>query len=171
MSNTLAAPGDLTDFPGAPFVDALVDAAVASLRREVGWHIAPSVDETLTVDASGGHWLMLPTMHLTAVAEVRNVSGDGDPVVITGWRFKRSGMLYRAGGWPHGVGAIEVDVTHGEAETPPELLPVIAERCQVAKRRVDLNSRSLGDLSENYRGEYSEENRRILSMFTIPWSP
>jgi hypothetical protein len=39
MANTLVSPYDLEDFPGAPFSDTLVDAAVVGPRRG-GWHIA-----------------------------------------------------------------------------------------------------------------------------------
>jgi hypothetical protein len=54
MANTLVSPYDLEDFPGAPFSDTLVDAAVSEIRGEAGWHIAPQVTETLTSTPTAG---------------------------------------------------------------------------------------------------------------------
>lgn len=173
MANTLAAPADLADFPGAPFADAIVDAAVGSVRREAGWHIAPTVTETLTVDSRGGRWLMLPTMNLTAVTAVRDISGD-TPETLTGWKFKRAGMLYLATGWKCDA-VIEVDVTHGYATPPAELLSVIAERCQA----ITLDK----TIAQEAKGPFSTSNTNlstlaswldgnaVMAQFTIPAKP
>lgn len=138
MTHPLVDPGDLDGFPGAPFNDAaVVDAAVARVRREARWHIAPSVTETLTVTGySGGEALLLPTMRLTAVTEVRDVTGD-TPVVLTGWDFSPAGYLTWHT-WPtcttyyHRRTKFEVDVVHGYEQCPADLLPVIAAAAQGA---------------------------------------
>lgn len=127
--------GRLDSFPGGPFDPSVVASAVARVRREARWHIAPSVTETLTVDAHGGTLLLLPTMYLTAVTEVRDVSGD-DPVELEDWKWSRNGYLTRCW-WPCGPRAVEVDVTHGYAECPDDLLPVIA----AAARAVSTDTR------------------------------
>jgi hypothetical protein len=149
MTNTLAAPTDLADFPGAPFSDALVDSAVSAVRGEAGWHIAPAVTETVTVVSEGGTVLLVPSLRVTAVTEVRDVSGD-TPEALTGWVLRRSGILERGYGWPKRH-AIEVDLTHGYAETPPELLPVLARRANDARAssagQVRLGSLSVGTTS------------------------
>src|SRR5690606_40983530 len=56
--------------------------------------------------------LILPTLRLVSVSEVRDMTGD-EPRVLTGWRMSQAGMLSRRGGWPSGFGAVEVDVVHG----------------------------------------------------------
>jgi hypothetical protein len=106
----LVTPEDLIDFPGAPYAWPVVESASEAVRAEAGWHIAPSVTETLTVDSDGGRILFLPTMLLTEVSEVRDVSGE-TPRVITGWRKSRTGMLIHPGGWPTGFEVIEVDLS------------------------------------------------------------
>jgi hypothetical protein len=164
MVNTLASPTDLADFPGAPFSDALVDAAVATLRLEAGWHIAPQVTETITVNASGGTELILPTLHLVNVTEVRDVSGS-TPVVLTGWRQSRIGILTRNAGWPRGLEVIEVDMVHGYEACPPELWPVIARYVQAAQTKSTVSQTSLGDFSESYRtGSVSDP---VLARFSV----
>lgn len=129
MANPLASPANLIDYPGAPFTDAVVDAAVAAVRREAGWHIAPEVIETLVVDSSGDRFLALDTLNLADVTEIRDVTYDHSTPVVTGWRNLktpryRAGVLERPGGWPRGV--LEVDVVHGFTETPADLFPIIA---------------------------------------------
>lgn len=161
----LALPADLAEFPGAPFSADAVAAASEAIRREVGWHIAPRVIETLTLDGTGGGVLFLPTLHLVDVTEVRDVTDD-TPRVLTGWRKSQRGMLSRARGWPRGFEAIEVDVVHGYDSCPPELLPVIAER---TSRRV--MQESLGSRSVSYSAEGDAPLAATLARFKIPSRP
>lgn len=170
MTNTLAGPSDLTGFPGAPFTDRVVDGAVGALRLVARWHIAPSVTETITLDSDGGSRLILPTLHLTAVSEVRDVSGD-TPVVITDFRWSHAGVLSRPCGWPYGFQSIEVDITHGYTECPPELLSIIAYGCQSAGVDRNLSARSVGPFSESYRDSAGEVSDPILARYTLPTRP
>lgn len=130
--------GDLDEFPGAPFTQAMVDIACASVRAEARWHIAPVATMTVTVQSFGGTDLRLPSRRVLSVSEVRDVT-TGTPYVITGWTRVGatlirtiSGLaigasdLLRTAGWP--AGTLEVDLVHGYDETPLDLLPVIARK-------------------------------------------
>jgi hypothetical protein len=150
MANDLVTPDELVGFPGAPFGDQIVDAAVGEVRGEARWHIAPSRTETLTLDSDGGTRLVLPTLRLAAVSAVRDTSGD-TPVDIADYRWSKSGILYRFGGWPCGFQAVEVDVVHGYDSCPPELLPVVAGRAQASAINWNVASRAIGPFSETYR--------------------
>lgn len=123
MTNTLVSPVDLESFSGAPFDDVLVDVAVADIRGEAGWHIAPEVTETLTLTSYGGTVLFLPTRKLVAVTAIRDVTTGS--TVLADWTRMSTGV-YRRTGWP--IGLVEVDLTHGFAATPQDLLPVVAAR-------------------------------------------
>ena len=149
MTNDLVSPSDLTGFPGAPFSDDVVDAAVASLRAYAGWHIAPSRTETLTVDSDGGDRLTLPSLHVTAVTEVRNVYSADSPSEITGFRWAKAGILALYCGWPCGFQSVEVDLTHGYDTVPVELLASLAAACAVGSL-TGVASRSIGPFSESY---------------------
>jgi hypothetical protein len=144
---------DLADFPGAPFSDSVLLSVVAELERVLGWHVAPSRDETLTVDGpSAGDLkrMVLPSRYVTVVTEVRDVSGD-TPVVITGWRLTsaREGVLYHPSGW--GQGQYEVDVTHGYELTPPDLLPQAVRLYAMIQRDPSVVSESAGPFSVTLR--------------------
>jgi hypothetical protein len=162
----LASPDDLVSFPGAPFAEALVKAAGESVRRDAGWHIAPEVTETLVLDSEGGRQLFLPTLRdaLSAVVEVRDVSGS-TPKVLDGWRLAGSAaVLHRAGGWPQGLGVIEVELTHGYEACPAELLPAIAARTRPKVRAESLAGRSV---------QLETDNRPdiVVAAFRVPGRP
>lgn len=144
----LATSTDLTDY--GTFAESAVLTAGEALRSAVGWHIAPVRTETLTIDAQGGTALMLPTLRLVDVTEVRDVSGD-TPVVLTGWRKSAAGFLTRPGGWPAGPETIEVDIEHGYDSCPLELLPVLARRVRdgaaTSAGQLRLGSLSVGTTS------------------------
>jgi len=56
---------------------AIVRQTQAAIRRYCGWHIAPSITETITLDGDGSRHLWLPSLHVTAVTAVTN----GDTVL------------------------------------------------------------------------------------------
>lgn len=169
MTNTLVSPDDLTSYPGAPFADAVVDSAVAWLRDEVGWHVAPLVTETVTLDSLGGRTLILPTRHLVSVTEVRDVT-ESTPIVMTGWRrSRRTGMLFLSCGWPQGFESIELDLVHGFEETPKQLLPVVVELCQSGMVNSRVSQESAGGESISLRtgGALGTESIAVLDRLTI----
>lgn len=125
MGNDLTSPAALANLPGAPFTDVAVDSAVAQIRNEAGWHIAPQKTETLTLDGPGTSTLVLPSRLVDSVTEVRDVTDPAAPTVITGWRLGKT-ILYLDGCWPCGDAVLEVDLVHGYAECPADLLPLVA---------------------------------------------
>jgi hypothetical protein len=168
VSNDLVSPNQLSDFPGAPFTDAAVDAVVARLRREAGWHIAPRRTETVTVDGSDTRLLVLPTLELTDVTEVRDVTVLAAPVVVPDWRAARAGMLRRSGGWPRGYLSVAADITHGYEECPADLLPVIATLCKLSTSDGEVNQESLGSWSVTLRESLPQDQAETLQAYSIP---
>ena len=151
MTNTLADPADLADYPGAPFTQAVVDSAVAALRGDCGWHIAPEVTETLTVNGSPDKTLILPTLLIVEITAIRDVTGT-TPVTLTGWRqASKAGLLSRDEGWPTGYEALEVDLTHGYADTPADLLPAVAYYSQAQLADSNVSTESLLSWSKTTR--------------------
>lgn len=151
MTNTLADPADLADYPGAPFTQAVVDAAVAALRGDCGWHIAPAITETITVNGSPDQTLILPTLLIGEITAIRDVTGT-TPVTLTGWRMSsRAGLLSRDDGWPDGFEALEVDLTHGYTDTPADLLPAVAYYSQAQLADSNVSTESLLSWSKTTR--------------------
>lgn len=172
MPNDLISPDDLLGFPGAPFVDGVVDAAVAELRKVAGWHVAPSIDETVAVDADYGRSVILPTLRLNEVTAVRNVTSlVDDPTDVTDYRTTptlrfRAGIVDRPCGWPCGV--LEFDIVHGYDICPPDLLPVIAAACrQIGSDTRSVQQQSAGPFSVTFRAVDGEIDPAV-ARYALP---
>lgn len=108
----------------------LLDGASAAVVEYCGWHIAPSVTETVTADGSGTTIQSLPTMHLTAVNEVTEVETELDVSTLD---WSTYGVLEKQDGswWTPRRRGVAAEITHGFAETPGWLVTLI---CAVAGR-------------------------------------
>lgn len=155
----LVTPEQMTGVDGAPFSQAVLDAASASIRGEARWHIAPVITETVTLDSVGGRVLVLPTLRLVSVESV--VDDEGVP--IEGWKMSKAGMLSREAGWPCGFGAVVVTMTHGYEACPADLLPIIGDRTQ---RRV--SQQSSGPFSVSYDKEGTSWMSGAFARFRLP---
>lgn len=136
---------DIEGFPGAPFAPNVLTGAGEAIRAECGWHIAPSRTETLEVYAEGCRHLFLPTLALTAVTEIRDITFDV-PQVVTGYRFKPNGIITRTftgAGFVDGH-LYEVDVTHGFATVPFDLLTAASSIARSANGERVAQSKQLG---------------------------
>jgi hypothetical protein len=96
-------------------------AVVADVRGVCGWHIAPEVTETLTVDGPNSSVLILPTLRLVDVVSVLN---DGTAVVDPEW--STSGMV-RTYCWTWKYRGVVAEITHGFEEWPEDLLAAMYE--------------------------------------------
>ena len=136
---------DIAGYPGAPFAANVLIGVGEAIRAECGWHIAPVRTETLEVYADGGKHLFLPTLALTAVSEIRDVTFDV-PQVVTGYKFKANGIITRTFGAPGFVDGhlYEVDVTHGFAAIPSDLLPAASSIARSAAGERVAQSKQLG---------------------------
>jgi len=136
----------LDEYPGGPFTQAHIDAVAARLTRALGWHVAPSRTETLTVRQPVlSDKLMLPSRNVTAVAEVRGPGGG----VVTGWELTGARDAMLEGYWP--AGTYEIDVTHGFTKVPADLLGEVARACVEFRTDPTLASWSSGPFSASMR--------------------
>lgn len=163
----LFAPEDLTGLPGAPFDAEVVTQAGEAIRNACGWHIAPELTETLTVDSAGGTRLYLKTKLLTNVTAVRDVTNGGS-TILTGWTFNRLGRLTRRSGWPCDGHTLEVDVVHGYEECPVELLGVGATIARGLGDSRLAKQKSLGSASLTYETDAVRDLApSVLDAYTI----
>src|SRR5574338_1424764 len=142
-------PTDLSGFPGSPFGDPAVLAAGERIRDTCGWHIAPVVTETVTVDVSAAGMVALPTLRLVTVTAVRDVT-DATPVTLTltDWTWRSSGIL-RCLTWGRGHRTLEVDISHGYVTCPPSLLELAAQLARTTGSGGVLREQ-VGDVSVSY---------------------
>lgn len=104
--------------PAGVDVDAW-DAACRAVRDYCGWHVAPSVSHTLTLDGPGGTLLVLPSLRVTDVAEVTN-----DGTALTDPEWSEAGMV-RTGRWTQRFRGVTVTLTHGYDKCPEDILEVL----------------------------------------------
>lgn len=132
--NDMVAPSDLEHLPGAPFDDAEVDGAVATLRKALQWRIAPEETETVTFDIPfRENKLRLPTAYLVKVEEIR---ANGGVVPSVAYQASKDLSIVKLtnGWWPQGYGTVEVDMTHGYESVPLDLLNIIAAIAATSRR-------------------------------------
>lgn len=162
VEEPLAQATDLLGFPGAPFSPGVVAAAAGQVRDACGWHIAPKVVETIEVETGGGTVVLLPSLAVVSVTEVK--SGE---TVLTGWRVASNGVLRRPAGWP---ATITVTLEHGYAKCPPGLFAVIAEHGQRIKSGA-VKSESLSGRSVSLDTSSTSASTDTLARYTLPPRP
>lgn len=105
---------ETTIYPEINTPDSDRGAASAVVRAYCGWHVTPSIQETLVLDGSGNNRLMLPTKHLT---DVHSVFVNG--VECSTYSWSADGWLtYYGGHFPEGDRAVTVTITHGYDYAP-----------------------------------------------------
>jgi hypothetical protein len=106
-----------------------LNAAHGAVRRFCGWHVAPVIDETITLDGSGGKDILLPSLRVVQLLSVLNDGVNVTAQVDT----SRAGILrLTTGCWTSRLGRVTVTLSHGyELDEVPEVAAIIAG---VAKR-------------------------------------
>ena len=91
-----------------PRLDLLLAGASSAIRRYCGWHVAPVVDDVLTLDRPGGDLLILPTLR---VERLDAVTVLGEPLDIDAVEWSANGEV--RGRWPERFRSIVVSLAHG----------------------------------------------------------
>lgn len=122
---------DLIADPSSFDVDASfwMRAAQRQIRKECGWHVAPSMTHTIRLDGYGGDTLILPSLHVT---DITSVKLDGvEHVDDCSWSSHGT-IVLRKGLFPDMPGSIEVTLTDGwDLDEVPELQALLLS---IAKR-------------------------------------
>lgn len=137
-----------------------LQAASGMVRDYVGWNLSEETT-TFTVDGSGHQLLSLPTLHLTAVTEVRLLGTVLTPAslasfsdVVGTYEWSERGQLFRAAGWPAVFRSVQADVTHGYAVMPDAILAVVlalAGGGLLVNPGGALASKTVGGVTHTYR--------------------
>ena len=105
-----------------PDIDAAaVRAAGAAVRGYCGWHVAPEVEQTITLDGTGGPTLVLPSLLVKAITDV---SIDGQAVDPASLEWSTSGVVRR---WtPDKFRSVTLTIRHGYNALPGDVLAAVA---------------------------------------------
>lgn len=165
----------LDGLPGAPFTGPEVDAAVAGVRGAALWHIAPLKTETVTLDVIyAERRLRLPTRKLIAVTAVRDAD---DATVIDPGTYRvshtRAQVVKRTGYWPAGDERVEVDIQHGYDSVPLDLLAVVAEAANLARREQAIRSVQIDDFQQQFGSVVAGAlgNDETLNRYSLRGAP
>jgi hypothetical protein len=166
-------PHPLPDTPAG--VDELTWAAtVAEVRAYCGWHIAPEVTETITVDGPGGPVLTLPTLRLVDLVSITN---DGNLITDPDW--SSSGMVhvygpvtYHYGAWSRRLRGVVAEITHGYEEWPLELFAVMTEMATTnSSAFAGIRSVASGSHSFTLESSLRPAQSEVLGRYQLPFIP
>ena len=162
-TDPLVDPASFTGFPPEA-----VASACDEVRGAAGWHIAPVITETLTLNGRGGRVLLVPSLRIVRVIAVRDVTDPAAPRTLDDWRADiDAGMLHRSAGWPEGVASVEVELEHGFATCPPALHAVLRERCQLAAINAGIRSESLASRSVQFGNVGAIDTSSTLDRYSV----
>lgn len=120
-------------------------AAAAYIKAYCGWHVAPVITETVVLDGQGGWSLILPTLRLTDLTEVTS-----DGAAVDGLQWSEAGMV-RGCHWSHKLRGIQVTMTHGYEDTPPELVAAGVRITDLMAATAGVASETTGPFTVSYR--------------------
>jgi hypothetical protein len=163
VSDPLVIASDMDGFPGAPFPANVLDSAAGQIRDECGWHIAPTVTETVTLATGGGRVVLLPSLNVSTVVSVTDDGG----VALDGWKVTPNGVIRRSSNWPE---VIVVQFTHGFPSCPASLKAVIAERAKDIRDAGRVKAESLASRSVAL-DLGSSRSESVLAKYTLPGRP
>jgi len=107
-----------------PRVQPLIDGATAAIRRYCGWHVAPVVAESVTLDGPGGHLLSFPTLRLESITALSECGKVAD-VADLEWS-ELGNVRKRRGCWTDRFRGITATIEHG-FESVPDVAQIVQQ--------------------------------------------
>ena len=135
-------------YAGDARIEPAIASASAAIRAWCGWHVAPVLDCTITLDGEAGD-IWLPT---NALASVTSAKVGGEDVTVTGSnRRGRVRLAHKA----CGLGNVEVGYVAGyDVAACPDLMGVVVQRvmASVAMTTYGVSQETAGGVSISYSG-------------------
>lgn len=139
------------------------EATVADVRGFCGWHVAPEVTETLTVDGPGSGLLVLPTLRLV---DVLSITDDGAALTDPEWSV--TGMV-RAYCWTWKFRGVVAEITHGFEQWPADLLAVMAEMASTTASLAGVKAVTSGAHQVTFETSLRPSQRDVLGRYQLPF--
>lgn len=135
-------------YAGDARIEPAIAAASAAIRAYCGWHVAPVLDCSITLDGEAGD-IWLPT---NALASVTSATVGGEDVTVTG--SNRRGRV-RLEHKTCGLGNVAIDYVAGyDVAACPDLMGVVVQRvmASVAMTTYGVSQETAGGVSISYSG-------------------
>lgn len=135
-------------YAGDARIEPAIASASAAIRAYCGWHVAPVLDCSITLDGEAGD-IWLPT---NALASVTSAKVGGEDVTVTGSnRRGRVRLEHKA----CGLGNVAIDYVAGyDVAACPDLMGVVVQRvmASVAMTTYGVSQETAGGVSISYSG-------------------
>lgn len=151
------------------------ESATQAIRDYCGWHVAPVIEATLTLDGTGTDTVLLPSRR---VVEVDSVTVNGTQLGVDDYEWSTDGLLRRRGRpWPDRYRAITVELKHG-FESMAVLADIVASI--TARVRMDptgalANQRAgtqyVGFTPGSAGGGLMQSEKARLAPYKLTWGP
>ena len=158
----------LKKFRGAPFSPEVVEAAVGSIRKQTGWHIAPERVEEAEVDTINGRSFQLDTAYLLDVLEIRDGDNPEAEPFDGKLRVRRNGKVTALTGRMPAY--CIVSFRHGYEKFPADLLPVVADRAR-ASAQGRIRAESLASRSITFEVSGDPLSSPIVDLYRVRPGP
>lgn len=135
-------------YAGDARIEPAIAAASAAIRAYCGWHVAPVLDCSITLDGEAGD-IWLPT---NALASVTSATVGGEDVTVIG--SNRRGRV-RLAHKTCGLGNVAIDYVAGyDVAACPDLMGVVVQRvmASVAMTTYGVSQETAGGVSISYSG-------------------
>lgn len=135
-------------YAGDARIEPAIAAASAAIRAYCGWHVAPVLDCSITLDGEAGD-IWLPT---NALASVTSAKVGGEDVTVIG--SNRRGRV-RLAHKTCGLGNVAIDYVAGyDVAACPDLMGVVVQRvmASVAMTTYGVSQETAGGVSISYSG-------------------
>lgn len=135
-------------YAGDARIEPAIASASAAIRAWCGWHVAPVLDCSITLDGEAGD-IWLPT---NALASVTSATVGGEDVTVTG--SNRRGRV-RLAHKTCGLGNVAIDYVAGyDVAACPDLMGVVVQRvmASVAMTTYGVSQETAGGVSISYSG-------------------
>lgn len=135
-------------YAGDARIEPAIASASAAIRAFCGWHVAPVLDCSITLDGEAGD-IWLPT---NALASVTSATVGGEDVTVTG--SNRRGRV-RLEHKTCGLGNVAIDYVAGyDVAACPDLMGVVVQRvmASVAMTTYGVSQETAGGVSISYSG-------------------
>ena len=135
-------------YAGDARIEPAIASASAAIRAWCGWHVAPVLDCSITLDGEAGD-IWLPT---NALASVTSAKVGGEDVTVTG--SNRRGRV-RLEHKTCGLGNVAIDYVAGyDVSACPDLMGVVVQRvmASVAMTTYGVSQETAGGVSISYSG-------------------
>lgn len=143
---------DYSRAPIPPNATTMLNAVSSAVRRHCGWSISQETVTDQKFDTDGSDLLLLPTLYLTAIAEIELqgvvLTPDTDYIWSATGKVRR---LPRGTFWPDAYGSAIVTWTHGYAVTPEDLQAfIVGKVAEMSGSKPGLIEEQVGGIRTRY---------------------